>query len=65
MQLDISAGERDLLVKVLNNYRATLRDEIYRTEAATFKRELKEEEELLDRILSKLGQQKPSGVTAA
>ncbi len=63
MELDISPQECELLLKILNDYRGTLRDEIYRTEAAAYKRELKEEEELLDRILSKLGQQKRYGAT--
>ncbi len=53
MQLEISPEERDLLSEILNSFRSDLRAEVHRTEGP-YKKELKEEEALLDRLLEKL-----------
>lgn len=54
MQLEIPPEEVQVLLKILNNYRAELRAEIYRTEGAAYKRDLKQEEELLERLLARV-----------
>jgi hypothetical protein len=60
MQLNISNEECSLLASILTTYRANLRAEIYRTEAMDFKKQLKREEELLDRLLKELQAQVPA-----
>jgi len=60
MQLTISNEECSLLASILTTYRANLRAEIYRTEGADFKKLLKREEELLDRLLNELQAQVPA-----
>ncbi len=60
MQLNISNEECSLLATILTTYRANLRAEIYRTESGDFKKQLKREEELLDRLLSELQAQVPA-----
>lgn len=60
MQLTISHEECSLLVSILTTYRANLRAEIYRTEGTDFKKQLKREEELLDRLLSELQSRVPA-----
>jgi hypothetical protein len=59
VQLELSSEEQALLLKILKDYRGTLRQEIYRTEASPFKHDLKIEEELLDRLLARLGEGQP------
>lgn len=60
MQLTISNEECVLLATILTTYRANLRAEIYRTEGTDFKKLLKREEELLDRLLNELQAQVPA-----
>jgi hypothetical protein len=60
MQLNISNEECSLLASILTTYRANLRAEIYRTEGTAFKKQLKREEELLDRLLSELQSRVPA-----
>ena len=60
MQLNISNEECSLLASILTTYRANLRAEIYRTETMDFKKQLKREEELLDRLLKELQAQVPA-----
>lgn len=60
MQLNISNEECSLLASILTTYRANLRAEIYRTETMDFKKQLKREEELLDRLLNELQAQVPA-----
>jgi hypothetical protein len=62
MQLEISPEERDLLSEILSSFRSDLRAEIHRTDGP-YKRELKEEETLLNGLLDKLQKlQQPAGV---
>lgn len=60
MQLTISNEECGLLATILTTYRANLRAEIYRTEGTDFKKLLKREQELLDRLLQELQAQVPA-----
>jgi hypothetical protein len=60
MQFNISNEERGLLLSILNAYRGNLRTEVYRTEGTDFKKQLRHEEELLDRLLSELQSEAPS-----
>ena len=53
-QLDISPEEGALLLEILTTYRATVCAGIHRTEDSPDKPDLKEKEELLNRILSRL-----------
>jgi len=64
LDLRISPEERDLLLDILTTYRGTLRTEIHRTEVSAYKRDLKEQEELLDGILAKLHELKASAAGA-
>ncbi|HZQ91529.1 MAG TPA: hypothetical protein VFA60_07035 [Terriglobales bacterium] len=59
MQLELSSEEQALLLRILKDYRGTLRQEIYRTEAGPFKHDLKLEEELLERLVARLGAGQP------
>ena len=54
MQLDISSQEQELLVHVLDNYLRDLRSEIYHTDSSGFKDELKEREETINELLTRL-----------
>ena len=60
MQLNISNEECSLLASILTTYRSNLRAEIYRTEGTEFKKQLKREEELLDRLLNELQARVPA-----
>ena len=60
MQLIISNEECSLLASILTTYRGNLRAEIYRTESGDFKKQLKQEEQLLDRLLKELQAQVPA-----
>ncbi|HYX69320.1 MAG TPA: hypothetical protein VE825_09320 [Terriglobales bacterium] len=60
MQLTISNEECSLLASILTTYRGNLRAEIYRTESVDFKKQLKREEQLLDRLLDELQSQVPA-----
>jgi hypothetical protein len=62
LDLKISSEERDLLLDILTTYRGTLRTEIHRTEVFAYKQDLKEQEELLGRILGKLHELEASAV---
>lgn len=55
MQITMTEPERDLLARVVGEYLATLREEIYKTEGHEFKDELKEEETIIKALLAKLG----------
>ena len=62
MQLEISPEERDLLLEILSSFCSDLRAEIHRTDGP-YKRELKEEEVLLNNLLDKLQKlQQPAAV---
>ncbi|HYL98975.1 MAG TPA: hypothetical protein VEZ90_08475 [Blastocatellia bacterium] len=54
MELTISDAERELLLKIANQYYMALRAEIYKTETSQTKRELKEEESMLKSLLDRL-----------
>jgi hypothetical protein len=54
MQLDISDPEYELLVEILPGYQGDLRTEIQHTDNPVYKKQLKEEEDLLGSVLSKL-----------
>ena len=60
MQLIISNDECSLLASILTTYRSNLCAEIHRTESADFKKQLKQEEQLLDRLLKELQAQVPA-----
>jgi hypothetical protein len=54
VQLTITEQERDLLLKVVEQYYGNLREEIYKTEGHGFKEELKGEETVVEALLKKL-----------
>ena len=54
MEVPLTAPERDLLLALLRDELGRLKSEIYRTEAAGFKRELKEREATLTAIIGRL-----------
>lgn len=54
MDLVLEAPERDLLLEILRNYQADLRDEVYRTEAYEYKESLKERKKVLQSLLEKI-----------
>ncbi len=54
MMLEFSPQELVLLQRVARQYYMTLREEIYHTESSAFKKNLKDEEVLLERLLEKL-----------
>lgn len=64
MHLEISEPECNLLVEILQGYRGDLRSEIHCTDSAAYKKELKEEEVLVDSLLSKLQTLKPAAPAA-
>lgn len=54
MEVTLTAPERDLLLAMLREELGRLKGEIYRTEAAPFKHELKEREATLMAIIGRL-----------
>ncbi|MGH9761844.1 MAG: hypothetical protein ACREDR_41570 [Blastocatellia bacterium] len=54
MQVELSQTERDLLVKIVDQYYSTLREEIYKTEGHGIKTELKAEESTVKSLLARL-----------
>jgi uncharacterized small protein (DUF1192 family) len=54
MELTLTAPERDLLLALLRDELGRLKGEIYRTEAAQFKHELKQREATLIAIIGRL-----------
>ncbi|NIP39282.1 MAG: hypothetical protein GWO07_11750 [Candidatus Dadabacteria bacterium] len=53
--LEITKEERDILTKLVKNYISELRMEIADTDQSSFKKGLKEEQEVLKKLLEKLG----------
>ena len=54
MAIDLSPEEHELLLDLLRTDLANLKAEIYRTEAAGFKEELKAREAILVRLIGRL-----------
>jgi len=54
MNINITDQERQLLVRIVEQYYLTLREEIYKTEAFEFKDKLKVEEAAIENLLEKL-----------
>ena len=54
MNFELSSEERTLLLEILRNDFASLRSEIYHTEAADYKADLKQREALLQAIIGRL-----------
>ncbi len=54
MELKLTGEERDLLTRVVDQYYASLREEIYKTEGREFKENLKQEEVTIKGLLDKL-----------
>lgn len=54
MDISLTAPERDLLLALLRDELGRLKGEIYRTEAAGFKQELKEREATLTSIIERV-----------
>ncbi len=51
--LELSPEEYALLQRIVRQYYMTLRQEIYHTESSVFKKDLKDEEAELERLLEK------------
>ncbi len=64
MLLEISDREHALLSEILQSYLGDLRSEIHATDNPLYKKELKEEEDLLGAMLGKLRALKPSAASA-
>jgi hypothetical protein len=64
MHLEVSFQECLLLLEILQAYRTDLTAEVLRTDNVTYRKELKEEEAVVDRILGKLRDLKPSEAAA-
>lgn len=62
MQLTLQPSEAELLKRILSESLSNLRDEVYKTENADWKRALHEEEATLKTIIAQLEQ---SGVAPA
>ena len=54
MTLELSDAEQTLLLELLRNELGRLKGEIYKTEAADFKEQLKERESHLEAIIGRL-----------
>jgi hypothetical protein len=63
MQLEITEREADALAEALSTYMRNLRSEIYRTESGPYKKDLKEQEELLQHFREKLQKLAASALT--
>ena len=55
MQLELTADEHALLVTILDQALRDLKEEVYHTETMEYKEALKQREQLLQGLLSKLG----------
>lgn len=55
MRVEFTDEELALLKEILANSRGELREEVYRTEAAEWKRALKSREAVLETLIGKLG----------
>jgi hypothetical protein len=64
MQVEVSPRECFLLVEILQSYRGDLAAEILRTDSVTYRKELKDEESVLDQILARLRELKISEAAA-
>jgi hypothetical protein len=64
MHLEVSSQECFLLLEILQAYRTDLTAEVLRTDSVTYRKELKEEEVIVDRILGRLRDLKPSEAAA-
>jgi hypothetical protein len=64
MQLDVSPQECFLLLEILQSYRSDLVAEIVRTDSVTYRKELKDEESVVDQILARLRELKMSEAAA-
>jgi hypothetical protein len=64
MQLEVSPQECFLLVEILQSYRSDLAAEILRTDSTTYRKELKDEESVVDQILARLRELKVSEAAA-
>ena len=64
MHLEVSSPECFLLLEILQAYRTDLTAEILRTDSVTYRKELKEEEAIVDRLLGRLRALKPSDAAA-
>jgi hypothetical protein len=54
MLIDLNDDERLLLAELLNAARGDLREEIYKTEATDYKRDLKDREKTLEALIQKV-----------
>ncbi|MCG3204654.1 MAG: hypothetical protein KCHDKBKB_01369 [Elusimicrobia bacterium] len=54
INLKLTSGERDMLIRVLDVYFSDLRNEISNTESWEYKDNLKNEEKFLNRIMGEL-----------
>jgi len=64
MHLEVSSQECFLLLEILQAYRTDLTAEVLRTDSVTYRKELQEEEAIVDRVLGKLRDLKPSEAAA-
>ncbi len=53
--LEITAEEKGILIKLIKDYISELRMEIADTDQLSFKKNLREEQEVLKKLLEKLG----------
>jgi hypothetical protein len=53
MKLELDPQEQELLQKILRSYRTRLQEEIFHTDARDFKSSLKEELEVLERLMAR------------
>jgi hypothetical protein len=60
MSLDLSAEEHDLLVDLLDRAYRDLKEEIYKTEAYAYKKDLKSRERMLVGLIQRLEQRTPA-----
>jgi hypothetical protein len=54
MQLALDVREKELLQRIVEEYYSNLREEIYKTEGAAFKDQLKEEEGMVQGLLARI-----------
>ena len=57
-RIDLNPDEAGMLKEVLESYLSDLRMEIGRTENMSFREEMKKREELLKRLIQKLGEER-------
>jgi len=63
MQLDLTPAEATVLAEVLDSALGELREEIYKSEVAEYKANLKQRETVLTGVLQRLGG-RPAGTTS-